>query len=227
MTARSRRVNRRLQNMGMLIGVVLAVAALALFFSPGQENLSSPGPLNAGHEDLQCESCHLPARGNLYRQIQANARYLVGLRETSVDFGHYDVENSVCRDCHDNPEDRHPVHRFNEPRFQTARDQIQPQLCDSCHREHQDARVTIGITFCQHCHQETQLSDDPIAPSHATLIGENNWESCLQCHDFHGNHVREVPLQMSNAISLEAIDAYFAGGASPYGESKRFPTRQE
>lgn len=226
MATRIRNVNRRSQNIGLIVGAIAGGLVLLFFFLPGQEQMSAAGPMNTGHEELACEACHVPAKGTIAQQIQANAQFYVGLRSSPVPFGHYAVDNGVCQDCHENPLDRHPVHRFNEPRFQDARAAIEPQNCESCHREHSGIRVTIGNSFCQTCHVDTVLDNDPVTPTHELLIETGNWASCLQCHDFHGNHDQDPETDLSQAIPLEKIDAYFAGGPSPYGDTKHFEAKR-
>ena len=46
---------------------------------PGVEHFTAPGKMNTGHERLACDSCHRPAPGTVRQQLQANARYLLGL----------------------------------------------------------------------------------------------------------------------------------------------------
>ena len=65
-----------------------------------------------------------------------------------------------------------------------------------------------------------EVSFDPITPSHAELLESDSWETCLQCHDFHGNHIAEVPLNLSEAIETEAILHYLDGGPDPYSDEK-------
>ena len=78
---------------------------------------------------------------------------------------------------------------------------------------------TIG--FCTHCHQDTSLEDDPITPTHVELVRRGSWNTCLQCHDFHGNHVRDTPLRLEEGVPEALILEYFLGGPSPYGDEKR------
>jgi predicted CXXCH cytochrome family protein len=147
---------------------------------------------------------------------------VLGLRETPVHVGHVPVDDETCAGCHDNPDDRHPIHRFAEPRFAEARRDIGADRCVSCHGEHGGGRVTVdGIGFCVECHAEMEVEDDPASPSHAELVADERWTTCLGCHDFHGNHVREVPNTLDAALGTDAIEHYFGGGPSPYGEEKR------
>lgn len=184
--------------------------------------------MNTGHEDLKCKSCHKPAPGTVRQQLQANLRYVLGLRETAADFGQQDVGNEICLGCHDRPKDRHPVYRFLEPRFAKAREQIQPQFCISCHLEHQGKRVTREESgYCVNCHKETKLKKDPINISHEQLIAQDRWESCLGCHDFHGNHVMKTKRVVEEAWSPERVRAYFGGGPSPYPKELYYNAKKE
>jgi hypothetical protein len=183
--------------------------------------------MNAGHGELECASCHQPAPGSVRQQIQASTRYLLGLRETPVDFGFRKVENGDCNACHERPFDRHPVFRFNEPRFSDARKAIAPQECASCHREHSGRRVTVQPGYCRHCHGGLEMKNDPLDVPHATLVRESLWLSCLGCHDFHGNHVMTTPTRLADAISSLRVGRYFEGDASPYSKQLKKPARQE
>ena len=62
---------------------------------------------------------------------------------------------------------------------------------------------------------------------HDRLIAEEKWESCLGCHDFHGNHVFEPPTRVQAMIPGAAIRAYFHQGAGPYGTFKHFEAKPE
>lgn len=219
---------RRRHNVAYAAGITFGLLALGWLLLPASETLLAHGPMNTGHEGFRCESCHEPAPGTLRQQLQANVRHLVGLRATAADFGRRDVGNEVCIDCHERPDDRHPVYRFLEPRFAQARRDLAPQRCESCHHEHSGERVTLtDIAYCRSCHGETRLKRDPLDVSHADLIAARRWETCLGCHDFHGNHVMKTAERLEDAIAPEVIRTYFAGGASPYGRERRHPARKE
>lgn len=210
-----------------LFALLAAVAAVVTLLSPGRERLHAAGPANAGHERLTCAQCHVAAEGTVRQQVQANVRHLVGLRATGADFMHRAVGNVDCVACHDNQDDAHPAYRFNEPRFAEVRASLAPQNCVSCHAEHSGQRVTAPATVCQECHSDMEIAEDPAQPSHAFLVSNERWGSCLSCHDFHGNHVREVPTLLSAGPSEEAVQRYLAGGPAIYGDSVRFPARTE
>jgi hypothetical protein len=216
------------QNLGLVLGLAAGALVLVLLLLPEQEAWHARGPMNSGHEELSCEYCHRPAPGTLRQQLQANALHLLGLRASAADFGLQAAGNGECLACHDFPEERHPVFRFNEPRFQKARDALHPESCVSCHQEHRGVRVTRERSdYCRHCHEETLLKRDPLDVSHESLIEARKWDSCLGCHDFHGNHLMTVREQLHEAIPPAQILAYFRGGASPYSPDKKFAARRE
>jgi len=76
--------------------------------------------------------------------------------------------------------------------------------------------------FCVNCHQDTEVMNDTAVPSHAELIEQDAWETCLQCHDFHGNHLHEVPKSLTDGIPQKTILDYLEGGPDPYGSDKTF-----
>ena len=213
---------RKRQTIGLLAGLALSLVALTVLMLPSNEDLVSLGPMNTGHEDLECIDCHLKAQGTAMQQLQTNFMYFIGQRKTPVDFGHYDVDRTKCLACHERPNDRHPVHRFEEPRFADARKAIMPTKCESCHMEHQGVRLTINTTgFCVNCHADLEMTDDPLDIPHVTLIQQEQWSTCLQCHDFHGNHQMKAATAMKDTIPLEKIKAYFAGMEDPYDAEKK------
>jgi len=63
---------------------------------------------------------------------------------------------------------------------------------------------------------------DNVEPSHAELITNGAWETCLQCHDYHGNHLHDAPKRLSEGIPQETILNYLKGGADPFGSAKTF-----
>ena len=212
---------------GIFVGGCLAVLAVGVLLLPGKEHLSAPGTMNAGHEQLGCVSCHRPAPGTVRQQLQANARYLLGWRQTPVDFGLRAVGNDDCLACHERPFDRHPAFRFTEPRFSEARLALGPHRCESCHREHSGARVTVRADYCVQCHGTLEVKKDPLDVPHAELVRRGSWLTCLGCHDFHGNHVMETPTRVKDAIAPHFIQQYFQKGPSPYPRALRRTSRQQ
>jgi Cytochrome c3 len=209
--------NRRRQNIGYATGILLGFGCFILLSLPEQQQLHARGPMNTGHENFKCVSCHKPAPGSIRQQIQASVNYWIGKRATQVDFGHRDVANEICLACHERPNDRHPVYRFVEPRFYKAREKLRPQFCISCHLEHQGRRVTLSdSSYCVTCHEETRLKNDPVDIPHEQLVRTDRWETCLGCHDFHGNHVMKTKTAVRKVWDSAKIQAYFEGGRSPY-----------
>jgi hypothetical protein len=138
-------------------------------------------------------------------------------------FGKMAVDNKECLNCHERSNDVHPTHRFMEPKFSSARDAIKPEKCTSCHNEHQGERITIEqIDFCQHCHLDTEVKNDPLTISHDQLISNEEWNTCLQCHDFHGNHIFELITELKDTIPVKEVREYFEGGKDPYSDVKKF-----
>ena len=196
---------------------------LLLLTFPQRSELVAKGPMNVGHEGFDCHECHAPAPGNRAQQLSANVYQWIGLRASSVAFGSQDVASGACLECHERPNDRHPISRFLEPRFGEARRKLGVQQCMGCHLEHRGVRVTLpGIGYCALCHGDTELREDPIQPTHAELVYTEAWNTCLACHDFHGNHEMTTPMRLEDGVSEERVRAYFAGAPSPYSKAKRF-----
>lgn len=205
------------RTLGYAVGLMAGVVGVTLLLSRHFEDWHSPGPANSGHEQLHCGDCHRPSDGDARQQIQANLKHFLGLRQTGAYFQFKPVTNRDCLECHERPDDRHPVQRFNEPRFAEARKKLHPETCVACHSEHQGVRVTRQDTgFCQVCHQEFSLKHDSISIPHQTLVKQERWLTCLGCHDFHGNHKIAVPTDVGKAIGSALIADYFKGAKSPY-----------
>ena len=60
-----------------------------------------------------------------------------------------------------------------------------------------------------------------------SLIDAGEWDSCMGCHDFHGNHLMTTREKLSEVIPPGQILAYFRGGVSPYSPDKKFTARRE
>lgn len=208
---------RHKNRLGYAVGSLFGVLVLWLLLSNEYADWHSSGPANPGHEKLVCNDCHRQAPGSTRQQIQANLKQWLGLRRHDAYFQFNPVDNDYCLDCHDRPEDRHPVQRFNEPRFAEVRGKLHPESCTACHAEHNHVRVTqTDIGFCQNCHQEFSLKHDTIDIPHQTLAKQRRWQTCLGCHDFHGNHKMNVPKTVDQAIPPDKIRDYFNGAESPY-----------
>ena len=213
---------------GLLWGAPVALAALVTLFVPGLAWMHAPGRANIGHEALACVDCHQPAEGTLRQQLQAKVRYLIGIRHSDVAIGHEPVGVTDCVSCHERKSDAHPIDRFSEPRFEKILPELQVNQCFGCHREHTGRRVTMGATECRLCHEELSLKNDPLDVPHVSLVKDSNWSSCMGCHDFHGNHVRQTQRRLANAILIKSIDDYLVGiGKSPYGNERRFRASKE
>ena len=219
---------RKPQHLAYKLGIIVGVLSLSVLLLPRYDTLHVRGPMNSGHDTLKCAPCHQDAPGSFRQQIQANLRYALGLRGRLADFSHQAVSNSNCLACHERPNDRHPVYRFLEPRFLKARKNLSPQRCVSCHAEHTGQRVTLAeIGYCVNCHKKTRLRKDPLDVPHDRLIALKRWESCLGCHDFHGNHIMKTKKTVEGIIPAEKIRAYFQGGASPYGDDRHYQAKKE
>jgi ferredoxin-NADP reductase/bacterioferritin-associated ferredoxin len=201
-------------------GVLLSVLP-PLLLLPALQDLRPHGHPNVGHEQLRCVACHVEAPGSTRQTLQAKAKHLVGMRQTGAVLGMQPVSNASCVQCHANPDDRHAPHRFMEPRFEQARADTGAHLCASCHREHSQARITAPTAmYCVSCHADLKVRDDRSSPAHAQLLLQKRWDTCLQCHDYHGNHHWKAPLQLRDGASLEILQRYLKNGPSPYGSTR-------
>lgn len=200
-----------------IAGLLLAAAPLA-FLAPAAEPLRPHGHPNVGHEQLKCVACHAEAPGTLRQTLQAKAKNAIGLRETGAVLGMQPVSIATCTACHANPDDRHAPNRFLEPRFDRARAETGAHQCVSCHREHSGVRVAVANTgYCASCHQDLKVADDKVSPTHDHLVANKQWGTCLQCHDYHGNHKLHAPLRLQDAATLDMLQKYLKDGPSPYG----------
>lgn len=189
--------------------------------------LFAKGKIQKGHEEIACESCHEKTSGTLRQQVQANVHHMIGLRESSVDFGYSKVSSTQCLACHERPNERHPIYRFQEPRFSDAISFVEATSCLGCHSEHQNRKANDDIQFCQACHDDLSLKSDPLDISHEQLIQDQQWDTCMGCHDFHGNHVQPAPMRFEDRHVVSALRAYLAAGASPYGDQLHFEAKKE
>lgn len=208
--------NRKRHNRGYLIGVAFSLVVLLFLFLPSSQIHLKNGPMLPGHEKLKCFSCHKDELGSFRQQLQANIQYLLNNRRDAVSVGLRPVENNECIKCHERPNERHPVYRFREPKYRKAREEIKADTCIACHLEHKSKRITVPMSFCVHCHDELKLKNDPVDVSHKRLIRDKNWDSCLTCHDYHGNHDMKVEVKIEKAIPVSELKKYFNRGANPY-----------
>lgn len=200
---------------------VAFLGAMSLWTQPAAHWLAQ-GPLQQDHADVSCRGCHTPSPGTVRQQVQAKLGHALGWRATDVDFGHGPVTSDHCLDCHQRDNERHPIYRFREPRFETALAEVQADSCLGCHSEHAGARVSAEPVVCRACHADLKLANDPVNIPHATLIAAGKWTTCLGCHDFHGNHSYDPPTHVQQMIPPAAISDYFRQGPPPYGPFKLY-----
>ena len=80
--------------------------------------------------------------------------------------------------------------------------------------------------FCSTCHSDLGAIDKPIQPTHPELVAGERWDTCMRCHDYHGNHVREAPRTLEEAFDGRTVLRHLDSGAPLYGE-KREPASGE
>jgi len=210
----------------LAFGVASAIVIIVALNTSIAQGYRAPGPLNVGHKNLDCKECHDQADGTFRQQLQANIQYLLGRRVKYAPLGRKPVTNKVCTDCHRRPNDTHPVYRFMEPKYKKVREKLKVHECNTCHKEHQGDRVVVSKTMCAYCHDKLMLKNDPLDTGHEQLVKRKLWDSCLGCHDFHGNHRFKSPKKISQAFSRSTIDNYFKSGNSPYGSNKNVKARK-
>ena len=211
------------RNKILLAGFILFMMGAFFLFKPETNTFLAKGNMNIGHEELQCAQCHKDAPGTARQQIQRNFKHLIGGNVKKADFGTKPVDNDACISCHNRPNDNHPVHRFNEPKFKDAREAIHPETCTSCHNEHHGERVTFKDTdYCKNCHKDVKITNDPLDLKHSKLIELELWNTCIQCHDFHGNHIMKVAKSIKDTIPLKMVKDYLNTGKDPYGNIKKY-----
>lgn len=218
---------KSLRKTALAVGLPVAVAGIIVLQAAPAKTVIAHGPIQSGHADISCDGCHTPSAGTIRQQIQANLHYALGWRETHADFGFGPVSSDQCIDCHERANDRHPIYRFNEPRFVEVLQTLDAASCLGCHSEHQAEVAFVEPQFCRNCHEDLRVKNDPIDVPHHDLISQKQWESCLGCHDFHGNHKRDTQLVLKDVIPIQEIRAYLADGPSPYGAVKTFEARTE
>lgn len=211
--------------MALLLLIPFGFLSFAAVQTPSMQRTLAHGPIQAGHAELGCSDCHVDPDSSWRQQIQANLRYVVGARTEPVDFGYHPVTSVTCLTCHERPNERHPIYRFREARFQDAQEIVDATTCLGCHTEHTNERSFAQLDTCMACHSDLELKSDPLDVPHITLIENDNWDSCLGCHDFHGNHTHEVPTLLDAAFDADALRDYLAAGPSPYGTEKRYEAK--
>ncbi len=216
----------KLRMIAIITAIPITLLGVIVLFTDQADHLVAHGPIQAGHENVDCVGCHIPSAGSYRQQIQANILYAIGQRETPVDFGYAPVASAQCLDCHERKYERHPIYRFREPRFAKALETVNATSCLGCHSEHNDQRAFVEIDYCKACHADLIVKNDPIDVPHKTLLAQDSWGTCLGCHDFHGNHPVKAPLKIQEAHSIEDIRAYLNAGPSPYGDIKSYKAKE-
>ncbi len=199
----------------------VALAALVLWAKPFRSAVAH-GPLITAHAGVDCQKCHLTAPGSIRQQLQAQVKYALGYRKKAVDFGYSKVRSSQCLSCHSSPNDRHPIYRFREPRFATAVKEVNATSCLGCHSEHRSSFLSTSTTFCSTCHEDLIVKSDPIEITHKSLIEDAQWDSCISCHGYHGNHIFSAPKRMADRIPSQEIQEYLHGERLVFGATKKF-----
>lgn len=217
---------RRPMVIALLFGVIGLSFAVLISFSSVHGGILNPGSMTVGHSNLACISCHRPANGSIRQQIQAIASYLLGQRATSAFLVLQAPKSADCLACHGRPKDRHPIHRFKEPRFAEALATIDARTCYGCHLEHQGARVSNNGQFCAACHSGLKLQKDPLDVPHELLTNEKKWHTCLGCHDFHGARAHKAPHALNKALSIMQIESYLKDGPDPYSGIKLYSAKK-
>lgn len=200
---------------------------MLIFFSPVHSHLLNPGAMMPGHGNIACTSCHQPAPGSIRQQLQATIAFRLGQRANDAHLGLSPPTDRDCLSCHARGKDRHPIARFREPRFAVALAQVNARSCLGCHTEHTGQRVSKGSKFCAACHGDIALRVDPLDISHAQLAKGGLWNTCLGCHDFHGNHRHTTQTRISDRFPLTEIVDYLRAGPAPYGSAKPYQAREQ
>ncbi len=217
----------KLRLLALIAAIPIAFLGGVVLLTDAAKPLIAHGPIQAGHQDVECSGCHVLSVGSYRQQIQANILYAFGQREAPVDFGYASVTSAQCLVCHERKNERHPIYRFREPRFIKALETIEASSCLGCHSEHSDQRAFVRQDFCQACHADLIVKNDPIDVPHKILLVEKSWGTCLGCHDFHGNHPVKAPLKLDAAHSPKDIRAYLNAGPSPYGDAKTYKAKEK
>lgn len=208
---------------------LLGLASVLLW--PSAAWLQAAGMPTPGHANLECAACHQPAAGTLRQQVQASVRYFLGLRVEPAAIGNAPVQDSACRECHQRTADRHSLAVLSETRFVEVQAAHGVHHCTGCHQEHHGQRVTASAEICSNCHADISIKGDTAVPDHATLLAQEAWDTCMRCHDYHGNHdlsrgESKYPTRFADGFTLEAVREYLGSGDPVYGP-KIVPTKQQ
>lgn len=137
-------------------------------YAGGDLRAFNPGPLSAGHHQLEeaCGACH------------------------SSPLGGGPILQQACVGCHGDAlkaaHDSHPQSKFSDPRNADRLAHLDARYCLACHVEHAPERtrpmaVTQPDDFCAHCHAD--IAEE--RPSHRGMA----FDSCANagCHNYHDN----------------------------------------
>jgi predicted CXXCH cytochrome family protein len=100
---------------------------------------------------------------------------------------------------------------------------INAQQCETCHNEHNGVRIVLSeVNFCFNCHADIEVKNDPLDIPHTALAKNEQWNTCIQCHDFHGNHLYNLAQVVKDTIPMSQIIDYLQGGKDPFSDKKKF-----
>ena len=85
----------------------------------------------------------------------------------------------------------------------------------------------MAVNFCSYCHQTLKIHKDSLSVNHGTLVEQKRWDTCLGCHDYHGNHIMKLKTQLSERWQEKAIQAYFNGNLGPYPVKKHYKAKTD
>lgn len=175
-----------------LVAVNLVVLLTLVFVYP--QFMVSPGPLQAGHEDLEsdCFACHAPLRGaSAERCIACHALDEIGVRTSRgvaiVDDKkrtafHASLLDSDCMACH-GAHRLPPLSHHHRPAFAHAL--LEPKIreqCETCHAAPSDklhARIDGG---CAHCHVDSQWKPASFDHDKYFKLDRHHDKACDRCH---------------------------------------------
>jgi len=147
----------------ILITIILSIYLTTNLLGQDKSNFL-PAETTHGHYQIEmaCDACHTTFDG---------------------------VKQQACLDCHaaefEKVKDSHEESKFSDPRNASMLEQIDAQLCITCHVEHRpDMTKSMGVTlpddFCIYCHEEIAID----RPSHEGMP----FNECRDaCHNYHDN----------------------------------------
>ena len=203
----------------LMAGIFVTVLSVAAMTSPSTEQFLSPGGDNEMHEGMACDQCHETAEGTIRQQVQANVYHWLGSRQHGADFLTQPVESADCEACHPMKENFHPQQKLRKSKYYELDTMLGIRECSGCHDHHSSSVMQHAMTLCMHCHEVWGKKPDTTTPTHVELIAQGRWETCLQCHEFHGGHQREKIFLLEDAHKVDTIQNSLHGkSADPYGD---------